>query len=437
MKQQMRFTAAGDLLMMRELPVDGPYEGFDSVQQFIAQGDFRFANLETTIHRYECAPAQESGGSWTCADPAVLNNVKAFGFNLLSLANNHSLDFSFDGLLKTRDYVTQAGLKSAGTGRSLLEAAQPVYLDCKSGRFALIAATASFELYGLAGEQSAHLPGRPGVNGLRIKTRYQAKPAQLEVLREIATQTQMNAQSDISRKEGYKPPLAPGQQDFGGLLFEEGSENRRITEVDAQDLRRIEQMIFEATLQADAIVISLHAHQVGGVEKEIPDQFMETFARHCIDTGAHAVIGHGPHLLRPLEIYQRRPIFYSLGDFVLQNENIRRAPAQWFKDNKLPSDATMHELFASRSNQFTRGLYSNHKMFEAVIPYWEMTDGQLSKLQLMPIELGFGQPRSRAGWPRFAPDKGILERLAEMSLSYGTHLTIHDGIGEIALDASC
>ncbi|MDW7656651.1 MAG: CapA family protein [Bacillota bacterium] len=434
MKQKMRFTAAGDLLMMRELPADSPYEGLASVQQFIAQGDFRFANLETTIHRYECAPAQESGGSWTCADPAVLDNIKAFGFNLLSLANNHSLDFSFDGLIKTREYVTQAGLKAAGTGRTLLEAAQPVYLECTSGRCALIAMTASFELYGLAGEQSAHLPGRPGVNGLRVKTRYQVPAEQLRLLSQIASQTNMNAQSDISRREGYKPALAPGQMDFGGLIFEEGNECRRITEVDEQDLQRIEQMIFEATLQADAIIISLHAHQVGGTEKEIPDQFIETFSRRCIDVGAHAVIGHGPHLLRPLEIYKGRPIFYSLGDFVLQSENISRAPAQWFKTYKLSPDATMHELFATRSSQFSCGLYCDHKMFESVIPYWEMVDGQISKLKLMPVELGFGEPRSRAGWPRFTRDESILERLAVMSKPYGTQISICDGVGEVIFD---
>ncbi len=419
--------------MMRQMPGDGPYAGLTPVQQFIAKGDFRFANLESTVHRYECPPSQESGGSWTCADPAVLDSVKTFGFNALSLANNHSLDYSFEGLIKTLDYVRQAGFLAAGTGLNLHEASQPVYLDCQSGRFALIAATSTFKLYGLAGEQSAQLPGRPGVNGIRYKERYQVTAAQLAALREISNATKLNAYRDIIRAEGYLAALPPDQLDFNGLLFQEGDTAKRITEVEQQDMERLEKMIFEARLQADAIIISLHAHELGGTSKETPADFIETIAHRCIDAGAHAVIGHGPHLLRPLELYKGCPIFYSLGDFVLQNENILRGPAQWFRAQKLSPDATMHELFAARSKQFTRGLYSDPKMFEAVVPYWEMQDGRLKKLQLLPVECGYGMSRASAGWPRFAPDKGILERLAVMSAPYGTQMEIRDGIGEVKI----
>ena len=73
-------------------------------------------------------------------------------------------------------------------------------------------------------------------------------------------------------------------------------------------------------------------------------------------------------------------------------------------------------------------------MFEAVVPYWEAEDGKLRKLKLLPVELGFGKKRSVGGWP--APDahSGILERLAEMSLPYGTKIEIgSDGTGTVLL----
>ena len=59
---------------------------------------------------------------------------------------------------------------------------------------------------------------------------------------------------------------------------------------------------------------------------------------------------------------------------------------------------------------------------------------QLRKLKLLPVELGFGKKRSVGGWP--APDahSGILERLAEMSLPYGTKIEIgSDGTGTVLL----
>ena len=74
-------------------------------------------------------------------------------------------------------------------------------------------------------------------------------------------------------------------------------------------------------------------------------------------------------------------------------------------------------------------------MMESVIPYFEMEDGKLTHLELFPIELGFGEPRYRLGNPRFCTDRGIVERLAEISAPYGTKITIReDGIGVVELN---
>jgi poly-gamma-glutamate capsule biosynthesis protein CapA/YwtB (metallophosphatase superfamily) len=46
-------------------------------------------------------------------------------------------------------------------------------------------------------------------------------------------------------------------------------------------------------------------------------------ARYANDSGANVVIGHHPHIVQPLEIYRGRPIFYSVGNFVLGSGNSR------------------------------------------------------------------------------------------------------------------
>jgi hypothetical protein len=43
---------------------------------------------------------------------------------------------------------------------------------------------------------------------------------------------------------------------------------------------------------------------------------LRRWARRVIDAGADAVVGHGPHVLRGVEFYRGRPVFYSLGNFV-------------------------------------------------------------------------------------------------------------------------
>ena len=123
----MKCTAAGDAMIFRQLP--GHYEGFEALRDFIAQGELRFLNLETTIHNFETYGAALSGGSWFCAEPRVLDGVKEFGFNMLTTANNHAMDYSHAGLLKTLEYLQAAGLPTCGTGRSLAEATAPIYLD--------------------------------------------------------------------------------------------------------------------------------------------------------------------------------------------------------------------------------------------------------------------------------------------------------------------
>jgi hypothetical protein len=238
----------------------------------------------------------------------------------------------------------------------------------------------------------------------------------------------------MARSEINMPALPENKLEFGNLMFELGDKTEQKTCVHPEDMARVEKAIYEASLQADYIIISVHSHEMKTSNKSQPADFLEEFARHCIDSGAHGVIGHGPHTIRGIEIYKGYPIFYSLGNFVFQNENITKMPAEYFKFFNLPSDATMHQLFKARSADFTRGLQTKKEAFETVIPYWEMKDDKLVKLTLLAAELGFGMPRSRSGWPAPAKDSSILEQLATLSEPYGTKMKIAGNRAEIILN---
>lgn len=427
----MKFTAVGDFLIQRRFP--GEYDGFTEVSEYIKKGDMRFFNLETTLHKGDCFASQYSGGSWLRADPEVLEDAREFGFNIVSFANNHTMDYSYDGLKKTLHAVNKYGFPNSGVGLNLSDASAPAYLDTLAGRVALISVVSSFEPSAMAGEQSRRVIGRPGVNGLRFEEKIYVTEQQMKLIKQLAQETAINGSDDIMRSEGYLPELPEDCFDFKNIRFQIGEQTKRTTTINETDMQRVEKSIYEAQLQADYIIISVHSHEVQGVKKETPDDFLKEFARRCIDKGAHAIIGHGPHLLRPIEIYKQRPIFYSLGDFVLHNENIEFGPEDFYASYGLNSDATMHKLFKKRSNNFTRGLQTSHKMFQTVIPYWEMENGKLKRLELLPVELGYGMPRSRNGWPRPAKELNFMERLIEMSQPYGTHIEIEDGIGKLKL----
>lgn len=422
------------MLIQRRIPQG--YEGFDEVKEFIEKGDARFINLETTISNGEFFANQYCGGSYLRAVPAVLDDTKMFGFNILSFANNHSMDFSHEGLMATKRAVDEAGFVNAGAGANLDEAAAPAYLDTKCGRVALISAVSTMmNGAAMAGRQSRRFKGRPGVNGIRIDEHIEVTPEQFEALKEIIDKSHVNAEYDIVRAEGYLPPVEEGKIAIKDKIFRLGDKTKYVTHPNKEDTERVLKAIYEAQMQADYILISVHSHELSGTSKENPADFLCEFAHNCIDAGAHAVIGHGPHLLRPVEIYKNRPIFYSLGDFVIHNECIEYAPYEMYESQNMTDDATMRDLFCERSKGYTRGLMRDKRMLQSVIPYFEMENGELKSLELMPIELNFDKKEVwQKGDPHFSTGHGIIERLSAMSEPFGTKITINEkGIGTVGL----
>jgi poly-gamma-glutamate synthesis protein (capsule biosynthesis protein) len=76
--------------------------------------------------------------------------------------------------------------------------------------------------------------------------------------------------------------------------------------------RYLDEDIPRALSQVDLLIVSFH----WGAEKmEYPKDYQRELGRHAVDLGAHAVIGHHPHVLQGIEIYKGRPIAYSLGNF--------------------------------------------------------------------------------------------------------------------------
>ncbi|NLA90094.1 MAG: CapA family protein, partial [Synergistaceae bacterium] len=64
---------------------------------------------------------------------------------------------------------------------------------------------------------------------------------------------------------------------------------------------------------------------------------------------------------------------------------------------------------------------------------WVMEDGKVKSIDLLALELGFGLPRSRSGWPAPAKDSSILEQLAELSAPFGTKLEISGNRAKVIL----
>lgn len=419
----MKFTAVGDAIIQRRIQSD--FAGYRELAPFIMRGDARFFNLETTLNREgECYASEFSGGTYLRADPAVLADLKRFGFNMTSFNNNHALDFSYGGMLKTLDALDSSDLIHAGVGRSLASASAPRYLDTASGRVALISLNTTFEPSMMAGNQSDRFCARPGINGVRVAEELTVTQKELDFIVGLALKMKINARNEIARREGYIPELACGVAEFGNLKFKCGEISGRRLILNETDIKRIERSIYEAKLGADYIMISVHSHQIDGEGKEEVPLFLSELAHRCIDMGADAIVGHGPHLLRPIEIYNDRPIFYSLGDFILELYSVEAAPADFYERYGLDSSETVHELMKKRSKNFTVGLMEDRRMMETVIPLWETKDKKITSLTLMPVELAMKGNKSEIGLPRKAKNYDMISRLAAMSRKFCINMQI-------------
>jgi poly-gamma-glutamate capsule biosynthesis protein CapA/YwtB (metallophosphatase superfamily) len=91
------------------------------------------------------------------------------------------------------------------------------------------------------------------------------------------------------------------------------------------DLAFARQLVTEADKKADIVVVSFHGGAEGTDAQNVPQRTeifagesrgnLPLFARTVIDAGADLVLGHGPHVLRGMEIYKDRLIAYSMGNF--------------------------------------------------------------------------------------------------------------------------
>ena len=420
----MKFTAVGDAIIQRRIQ-DG-FKGYEELTPFIMQGDARFFNLETTLNREgECYASQFSGGTYIRTNPEVLEDLKKMGFNMTTFNNNHILDFSYEGLLSTLDHANKSGLVHAGVGRNLAEASAPRYLETANGRVALIAVNTSFKPSVIAGEQTDRVKGRPGINGIRKEFKYTVNKEQLEFIKDLADELGINVEMNIYRKEGYYPPVPDTEAELGDLRFSIGDKTKRTIVLNQTDIARVEKAIYEAKLQADYVFLSVHSHEIDGNSKEEVPEFLQKLAHDLIDMGADAIVGHGPHLLRPIEVYKNKPIFYSLGDFILQLYSIEFAPNEFYVAQGLTPDKTIHELLKKRSKNFTVGLMEDAKMMQTVIPYWETENGNLKTLKLMPVELCRGDcKKGDMGLPRKATDLTFITEFAKNCKQYGVDLII-------------
>ena len=415
---------AGDSIITRKLSVYEEPE-FLSMIERIRNADVAFTNIEMLFHDYESYPMASSGGTYMRAQPELVKELVWAGFDLGGLANNHSGDYGPAAMLLTERYVRDAGITAAGVGKSLSEAREAKFLETGKARIALVSLASTFSVHSMAGKSRDDIPPRPGLSPLRHKVTNRVTRAQLEALRGIMKSLSMNA------------PETGDSLSFRGEKFVVADPTGVLTEPNPEDMEEIAAIVRNAESLSDYTIVSIHAHEGDG-DRSVPARFVVDFARRMIDEGADVFVGHGPHVLRGIEIYKGKPILYSLGDFIFQNETLQRLPNENYAPLGLGDDNGLSDFNDARYDHDRTGFPASPEIWESVVAEAVFQGEELVELKLHPISLGFGKPRYVRGRPLAANEqlsRKIISDLTRLSKPFGTDVQYVDGVGVVKLKA--
>jgi poly-gamma-glutamate capsule biosynthesis protein CapA/YwtB (metallophosphatase superfamily) len=353
-------SAAGDLIFTREI------SGFENpshtnLYRILNESDITYGNLEMSLNS-----RKDSGIYKFVQSKEFVWEIAGLGFNMLGLANNHQMDYGTKGLAECISILESAHIRHAGGGRNLKESMSPAY-------------------------------HRAGLTSIAFLSFYSEEFKSL-------------VRSDI-----HKPSIATIRAPKVWLEKEDGTKETSLAPLE-RDIRAMEDAISIARRHADIVMVAIHVHwvdhaRVYGIPDSVPPNQTLVFHK-AVSAGADIILGTGPHVLRGIEIYKGRLIFYSLGNFIYQ-----------YKKNHIPS------VIYRRDPQ-----HDIAEEFETIVARMIIRKKKLSRIQLIPVVLG--RKGAYYGCPRLSGDKTgkkILNRVAELSGEFGTEIIIKKWHGIVRL----
>ncbi|MBB4857950.1 poly-gamma-glutamate synthesis protein (capsule biosynthesis protein) [Novosphingobium chloroacetimidivorans] len=424
----LTIALGGDLIGPYQVQTGEPAPDIAAVNTIFRNADAAIANFEGSsfdLSTFTGVPAAENGGGYPVIPPANMPYLtKTMGLDLVSKANNHATDWSYDGLLATLATTAANGLTQAGAGRTEEAARRAAYFDTAKGRIALVSVATSFTPMSVAGapvERGGRTFDRPGISVLRIQP--------VRVLTPERYSSVVSAAGPLA----IPVPDRPDEIRISDQRFRKGDGDSVVWEADPTDLAAVLGAVRAARKQARVVVLAVHAHQTEGRDETMPPAafaplelhraneepsaedtrpapILKDVFRAAIDAGADVVTRTGPHVVNGIEVYRGRPIFYSLGSLVFSFGGQRS-----------------YTTPAGQRMNFPDG------WFHTIVPVVSMDAANRMTVRVRGATLTSskgnddGLPRLASG----AQEQAMLRQLAKLSASYGTRLRIGKGGADI------
>jgi poly-gamma-glutamate synthesis protein (capsule biosynthesis protein) len=202
------------------------------------------------------------------------------GFTLVTHASNHCFDYGPESLVETIDVLRSNGIEVVGVGRNLHEARAPAIIERNGTKVAFLNYNSV-----LPDEYEAR-DEKPGCAAIKVGTYYEPQE------------------------------------------YQAGTPPKVVTIPHEDEVEAMEEDIRHAKSQADLVVVSMHwgIHHIPGMLAD----YQFTLGHRAIDAGADLILGTHAHLLKGIEVYKGKAIFFSLGNFAQETPHHLKPPAGAF-----------------------------------------------------------------------------------------------------------
>ncbi|MCC8102088.1 MAG: CapA family protein [Clostridiales bacterium] len=338
MADKVTLTAVGDI----GFRIEENGDTFDGIRPFTEAADINFGQLEQLISgetggvrhlHFDGFDGSDMNGSsqWMPTPEKGAQVIKDAHINVMSYATNHTMDIGDEALFETLDTLEAHGVHVIGAGRNLADARKPYIFDVKGTKVGFLG-YCSVVTRGYAATAT-----HAGCVPLRASTSIEVYDTQPGMPPRIHTKAN------------------PGE--MAAMI---------------EDIKSLKE-------QVDVVVVSMH----WGIHwhPDVIADYQKELAHAAIDAGADLILGSHPHIMKGVEVYKGKVIFYSLSNF-----SMRRYEGFQFKPEKA-SDiywVTRFGVRAETNPDCPRYPYDINSQKNILVKA-EIEEGKISRVSYVPL----------------------------------------------------
>jgi Bacterial capsule synthesis protein PGA_cap len=318
------FLGVGDVGPIHE-PIDAYAE---LVRDVLHRGDIAFAQCERTYSERGSLQVGSNGHN-SRQPPHMASLFEQAGFNVVSMASNHAMDWGPDALLDTLDLFEGMGIRTIGAGSDIKAARRPAVFEIRNVRVGLLG-------YG-------------------------------SVLREGYWATEHQAGVAPMRAHTYYEPRE----------YQAGTPPRVVTVPYEEDLSAMRDDVRNLRNDVDVLVVSFH-WGVHHIPKVLAD-YQRVVAREVFAAGGDLIVGHHAHVPKAIEVIGGKVCFHSLANFMFTtSEKGKDKPGHRFSSGSkydIPLDPDYPRLPFGRDGQ------------RSLIARAELTKAGIDRVSFLPVQI--------------------------------------------------